>query len=468
MIKLQQIVRTILKESGIRGINVLAKNNKEADLYFHQDLDGVTSAIGMKAYLEKYGVKVARAIHIQYGGREYSAPKPKPGRMVVLVDFSHGKPNVTIHTDHHQIQHGVEKDTVGKFKTKPSNIETISQEISPSDIFPTEDIKLISTIDSADFANQNISIDDVINTAFTFDKSKTLLKNKYAMGLVTNLVLLAFKSKPNFMERVVMEAKPSLTSIYTVAMDIARKNGYKPEDLDIPQAFYIRSQRPEVKQRRIKNSSDIKQLKDGEYGMVGNTVVQYGFGDLKGGGYDRYIIFKMNPNAEFVVRATANGTVQAATNPFKKGRSPINLGQMASDILAKYKNYLQKRILTFSELKKAMESDIEKHGTDESFGFTMSDLTSLFGGVAKGVPSGKELDSLKKIAEKQYRYLTDSEKKQLNVISVNGYDFIKRQSGGHRDITNIAGINLLGPEYGDLIKTLLSDFAFALKDAKLE
>lgn len=468
MIKLKHIVKAVLNESGIRNINKLAEKHKEADLYFHQDLDGVTSAIGMKAYLAKYGIKVVRAIHIQYGGREYSAPKPKPGRMVVLVDFSHGKPNVTIHTDHHEIQHGVTPDTAGKFKKKPSNIETISQEISPSDIFPTDDIKLISTVDSADFARQNISVDDVISTAFKIDKSRSLMKNKYAMGFVTNLILLAFKSKPMFMEEVVMKANPSLTSIYTVAMAIARKNGYKPEDLDIPQAFYIRSQRPELKRKNLKSASDIEKLEDGEYGMVGNAVIQYGFGDLRGGGYDRYIIFKHNPDAQFVVRATANGTVQASTNPFKKGSSPFNLGQIASKILDKYKSYLQKKVMTFAELKKAMEYDIEKHGSDDSFGFTMDDLIALFGDVAKNLPTSGMRGKLEKIAKKQYRYLTDAEKKQLNSITVNGYDFIKKQSGGHRDITNIAGINLLGPEYSGLIKKLLSDFAFTLKDVSLQ
>ena len=184
MVKLKNILKELrLVESGIRDINRLARENKEADLYFHMDLDGVTSAIAMKAYLEKYGIKVVRAEHIQYGGREYAAPKPTPGHMVVLVDFSHGKPNVTIHTDHHETQHGVEKGTASKFKKKPSNVETISQEISPSDIFPSDDIKLISTVDSADFARQNISVDDVLKTSFKLDKSQGVLKNKFAMDL---------------------------------------------------------------------------------------------------------------------------------------------------------------------------------------------------------------------------------------------------------------------------------------------
>ena len=44
--------RRLLNESGIRDINQLLKRYKKAKIYFHQDLDGVTTAIAMKKYLE--------------------------------------------------------------------------------------------------------------------------------------------------------------------------------------------------------------------------------------------------------------------------------------------------------------------------------------------------------------------------------------------------------------------------------
>ena len=44
----------LLKESGIRGMRELAKRYPKAKIYFHQDLDGVTTAIGMKNYLEQH------------------------------------------------------------------------------------------------------------------------------------------------------------------------------------------------------------------------------------------------------------------------------------------------------------------------------------------------------------------------------------------------------------------------------
>jgi hypothetical protein len=469
MISLSKLLKEVfLTESGIRDIRRLAKENNKADLYFHMDLDGVTSAIGMKAYLEKYGIKVVNVEHIQYGGREYSAPKPTPGHMVVLVDFAHGKPGVTIHTDHHEAQSGVERGTASSFKKKPSNVETISQELSPNDIFPNEDIRIISTVDSADFARQNIDVDEFIATAFKYDRSKSSSKNRIAMGFVANKVLLAFKNQPRFLEKIVMEANPSLISIFNVAMKNAKAAGLKPEDLDIPQAAYIHSQRPEVMQKDLTRNRDIENLENGNYGKVGNVIVQYGMGNLKGGGYDRYVPFKMNPEAEYMILGYPMGLVQASKNPFKKGVNQYNLGDIAMKILKKYKSYLDSKELTFREIKKKMESDIPTMGSNRSFGFTLKDLSALFGKEAKGIPTDEKKDLIDAIAKKHYHNLTEEEKQKLETITVSAYDLIVKQSGGHKDITNISGISFLGKDSVEFTKRIMHDLAKELKNAKLQ
>ena len=51
-------MKKIIKESGIQDINKIAKRYAKAEIYFHQDLDGVVSAIAMKEYLENYDIKV--------------------------------------------------------------------------------------------------------------------------------------------------------------------------------------------------------------------------------------------------------------------------------------------------------------------------------------------------------------------------------------------------------------------------
>ncbi len=42
----------------------------------------------------------------------------------------------------------------------------------------------------------------------------------------------------------------------------------------------------------------------------------------------------------------------------------------------------------------------------------------------------------------------------LDYVSVNAYDIIKANSGGHPCITNISGINYLGKQGGDFLKRI--------------
>ena len=64
--------KRLIKESGIRDINAIANRYPKAEIYFHQDLDGVVTAIAMKEYLEKYGITVIDSHVIQYGDKEFS------------------------------------------------------------------------------------------------------------------------------------------------------------------------------------------------------------------------------------------------------------------------------------------------------------------------------------------------------------------------------------------------------------
>ena len=135
----------LLRESGLRDINQLKKRYPKAEIYFHQDLDGVTTAVAMKKYLEDNGIKVVGTHVIQYGEKEFAVKKNDAtgDTMPVLVDFAHGKPMFVIHTDHHDKQVGAEKGASKSFRQARSNVETISQIISPRDLFPSSDILLI-------------------------------------------------------------------------------------------------------------------------------------------------------------------------------------------------------------------------------------------------------------------------------------------------------------------------------------
>jgi hypothetical protein len=425
-------MKKLIKESGIRNINALAKRYPKAEIYFHQDLDGVTTAIAMKQYLENNGIKVVGAHIIQYGDKEFAVKKndAQGDTMPVLVDFAHGKPMFVIHTDHHDRQAGAEDTKSTSFRHSRSNVETISQVVSPKELFPSSDILLISTVDSANYAVNNISVDEVISYLFKLDKDKSLQKNKMLMGLVVNKLLLAFKNKPGFLETLVMHCTPSLLNILHTIKQIMVEKGYaKPEQLEVNKDEYVKS---------MQTNPNVK--------VLGNIIVQYGGGSMfKPGSYDRYTPFKNNPEADFIVIAWPLGLVQASCNPFKSERQlkGVNLGEIAQEVLSKWEGQLKEREIPLSTIKWISESS--KDFNPESTGFTFKDFVALYGKEFKNKKDGKkELIHIGQMMDKPFSELSEKDKEMLDEIKVNAWDFIQANSGGHKCITNISGLNFMG------------------------
>jgi hypothetical protein len=420
----------LLNESGIRGIRELARRYPKAKIYFHQDLDGVTTALGMKHYLEQNGIKVVDAEIIQYGSKEFAIKKldAEGDTMPVLVDFAHGKPMFKIHTDHHDTQAGAEETKATSFKASRSNVETISQTISPKEIFPSDDITLISTVDSANFVPYEITPEMIMNYLFKYDKNESLKRNKMMMGLVTNKLLLAYKNKPRFLEDIVLNANPSLLSILNNIRKQVEEKGYaKPEDMIQNQKAYIQ-----------------KRKEDPSVKVYGSVITQYGIGSAsKAGSYDRYTPFRNNPDADFLVTAFPMGMVQASCNPFKQDRAlkGVNLGEIKDEVLQRFEQELKNQKITFGDLKRVSEFDAER----ESVGFTFKDMMAIYGDVPSFKMDGgsKLAEILNNISDRLYRNLSDKQKSLLDRVSVNGLDVIKANSGGHKCITNISGINFI-------------------------
>jgi hypothetical protein len=419
-----------ITESGLRDISALAKRYPKAEIYFHQDLDGVTTAIAMKKYLEDNGIEVVGTHVIQYGDKEFSVKKNDAtgDTMPVLVDFAHGKPMFVIHTDHHDRQAGAEDTKSTSFRSSRSNVETISQIVSPKDLFPSSDILLISTVDSADYAKYDITPDEVVNYLFRIDKDKSLQKNKMLLGLVINKLLLAFKNKPGFLESLVMDSQPSLMSILTNIKDWMKKtNAPTPEDLQ-------------------KNAEAYKESMKGYPKVEDNVIFQYGGGSMfKPGSYDRYTPFRNNPDADFLIMAWPLGLVQASCNPFKKERElkGVNLGEIAQEVLGKWEGQLKQRTIPLSTIKWISESS--KDFGPESVGFTFKDFKALYGDKFTTMENGEEvLDHIQEMMETPFTELPEEHKEMLDKIGVNAWDLIQANSGGHKCITNISGLNYLG------------------------
>ena len=426
-------MRKVLKESGIQNIKNIANRFQKAKIYFHQDLDGVTTAIAMREYLDKYGIETVDCEVTQYGSKEWAISKPDSDDIMgVLVDFAHGKPMFTIHTDHHDSQAGVEAGTSKNFRPSRSNAETMSQIVSVGDLFPNEDILLISTVDSANFASQDISIDEVINYLWKIDKDTSLQKNKMLLGFVCNKLLLAFKSKPGFLEELVMKSTPSLLNILlNIKRIMIEKNYPGVEKLQKHKDIYI---------NKMKNTPLVK--------VVGNIIVQYGGGDMYlPGSFDRYTPFKNNPDEDFFVISWDMGLVQASCNPYKKERAlkGIDLGKIGDQVLLKWKSKLMEKPVSLSTLKWVSENSKDFH--EKSVGFTFKDFVAIYGNEFKTIDNGREwLTIIGETMSKPYYSLSKEERELLEKINISAWDIIDKNSGGHSCITNISGLNYLGKD----------------------
>lgn len=426
--------KLIIKESGIQNINKIAEKYKKAKIYFHQDLDGVTTAIAMREYLAKYGIKTVDCEVTQYGSKEWAIKTPKSDDVAaVLVDFAHGKPMFVIHTDHHDSQAGVEKETAKNFRPSRSNAETMSQIVSPRDLFPNEDILLISTVDSANFASQDISVDEVINYLFRLDKEASLQKNKMAMGFVCNKLLLAFKNRPGFLEELVMKSTPSLLNILHNIKNIMIQKRLTPvEKLQQNKDSYI---------KQMANSPTVK--------VMGNIIVQWGGGDMYlPGSYDRYTPFENNPEADFIVIAWGDiGMVQSSCNPYKKDRAlkGVNLGDIKDKVLSRWESQLKSKYVSLSTLKWMSENSREFN--EESVGFTFKDFVAIYGEEFKTIEDGRELlINIGNAMTKPYTSMSNKEKELMENVNITAWDIIDKNSGGHKCITNISGLNYLGKD----------------------
>ena len=423
-------MKKLIKESGIRDINRLKKEFDDVIIVTHMDLDGVVSGIGMKYYFQNQGFNVIDAQIIQYGDKEWSLKKSDPDKKILycLCDFAHGKPMFTVHLDHHDSQAGVEAGTSTSFRQSRSNIETISQIVSPKELFPNDDIMLISTVDSANYAVNNITPEQVMSYLFKIDKNSPLKKNKMMMGLVTNKLLLAFKNKPGFLERLIMECTPSLLNILLTIKKIVQEKGYADtSQLEKNKEDYVSS---------MKNHKNVE--------IVGNIIKQYGGGSMfKPGSYDRYTPFRNNPEADFIVIAWPMGLVQASCNPFKESRAlkGVNLGVIKDEVLSKWESQLKSREIPLSTIKWVSESGMNV----DSVGFTFKDFVALYGDKFKQMDSGRKLlEILGEIMTKPFKSLSPKQQELMDKITINAWDLIQSNSGGHKCITNISGLNYLG------------------------
>ena len=489
----------INEEVGLRNLRDITKGHKECEIWFHKDTDGLASAICMKEFLKNYyQIKMVDCHIIQYGGLEYSVKSGKEGTLKVICDFAHGKPMFHIHLDHHDKQTGA-ADSSTHFKSARSNAETISGEISYSDIFTPQEIELIRTVDSANFLTYNIKPEDVQNALFKYEKSESAAKNRFMMGFVVNRLLLAYKNKRltvksldgkrNHINRNILEclALDSTASLYSMFNNLrhyisSAKTNDKAGKLATPEEItknltdYIERMKtykfiedpdsgevteydPTSGRHQFLSKKGAKIGTGVHYDEEFNIISQYGGGSLfKPGSYDRYVPFKNFPEANFICIVWPMGLIQVSCNPFKEKKlKDINLGEVAKEVLAKHEPLLSKYYISLESVKREFETSqdwkqmqkAEGEGY-EGVGFRFSDLKAFYEDCVfkKEEKSIIKVDikaevGLEKAMNTIYSDMTEGDKQLLNGLKIPVWELIIRNSGGHPSISNISGLNFL-------------------------
>jgi hypothetical protein len=490
----------IKEEVGLRDISKFAKLYKKAEIYFHKDLDGVTSAIAIKEFLKNYyQIETVDCHVIQYGGLEYAIKNHKEDNLSILVDFAHGKPMFKIQLDHHDKQFGSEDTKSTYFKPARSNVEIISGEISYNDIFNQQDIELIKTVDSANFLKYNIKPEDVQNSIFKYQKSETAKKNRFMMGLVVNRLLLAYKNKRitvksldgkrnhinrNILECLVLDSAASLYSIFNnirhyinnaVTNDKSGKLA-SPEEISNNLSEYIEKMKNyrfiEDPDTGDVHQYDPKNIRHEYLSKIGANVgkgihfdekykiiLQYGAGSVfKPGSYDRYVPFRNFPDADFICIVWPMGLIQVSCNPFKEKKlKEINLGEIAKEVLSKHEILLKKYYISLESIKKEFETSQDwkqmknSEGSDyKGVGFKFSDLKAFYSDCIFEKNGENivnvDINGNSKLSEAMDTLYDNLNKEQLDYLSklkIPAWELVIRNSGGHPSITNISGLNLL-------------------------
>jgi hypothetical protein len=435
--KMEKNPSTVANKSDLTDVVGKSRN---CEMYFHKDLDGVTSALAMKQILKgQYQIETVDCHTIQYGGLEFAVQPPKEGNLAVLVDFAHSKPMFTIATDHHQEQVGAEDTSSTYYKHSRSNVETISGEIAKQEIFPQRDIEFIQTIDSANFQKYGINPDNLHQSFFVLDKSEPIEVIKFKMGFVVNRLLLAYKNKRiscksldgkrdhinrNLLECMVLDCSPNLYSMY---------NNLK---------HYISNAKTTDKLGRLATQDELsinlgnyiqrmKTYKDKSYDEDYKIIQQYGGGDMmKPGSYDRYVVFKNSPESEFLCIIWPMGLIQVSCNPFKEKKlKDINLGEIAKEVLGKYESVFKRYFVSLEAIKQVYETSQDWKNMQkaigeeyEGVGFKYSDLEAFYMDCIYNKQE-KVVNILNKVVEIDFRSNSEKYEDIDVIIDFNGKKF---------------------------------------------
>ena len=443
-------IENVLKNWHEQKVNV--------DLYFHRDLDGVTSAIAMKKWLEKFDIEVEDAHVIDYASIDYDVPITSPNKKVVL-DFANAKWWADLQIDHHIHE---DKDSWNEdnhiFVESPSMLDFLNSCLDGKDKFQENEVEVVNIIDSGDYFSLNISPDEAASVLFRSDSSVSKEKNFQRLLLSINTLVLSCRNIPNFLSNIVKACEPSFESIYkclTIYMKAVHRN---KDSIANRHDKYLQNQKNNVVNYKSKNGID--SLENGQsfcYDEGENrngTIYQFGGGNMRNGGYNRYTAFKIFPDAEWFCMGWDFGIVQLSSNPFREF-VPFSVPRKTAkdvydEIMKIYLPKLSKKYTTLYDIKDFFEKNITKRGLTNAVGFRSEDMKLFF--RIFNIP--KKLNT---ILDSYYAYEIKNNfqlYKELKDYKISLDKIISVMSGGHENIMTFSGLNFYGnPD--KLIKSIM-------------
>ena len=212
-------ISTYLTESGIR----IPKDAKAAKIIFHQDMDGVFSAILTYRQLARQGIDPRNIVvePIQYGDNYAGAFNRRKGQMIALVDFARlpeGARHPDFWSDHHQgPPEGKKSERGGRTGATeyPSETEHLAT-IYASGLADHTTIAAISGIDSAKYSH----LEDVINLPKDFRSAGRMER----LAILSNALLTSTRVLDNraALSHLIKTTNPSLVAFYNNLLQVVR------------------------------------------------------------------------------------------------------------------------------------------------------------------------------------------------------------------------------------------------------
>jgi hypothetical protein len=207
----------------------------------------------------------------------------------------------------------------------------------------------------------------------------------------------------------------------------------------------------------------MKTYKDKEFDSEYKIIQQYGGGDMiKPGSYDRYVVFRNTPEADFLCIVWPMGLIQVSCNPFKEKKlQDINLGEIAKEVLnTKYLKKFDRYYISLESLKMVYETSQDwvqmQRAIGEGYngiGFKFSDLEAFYIDCLFHKPADKVKNILDKVLEIDFAADRSEQYKNIKalinfenntyVFKVTDLDSIKSFVNGaiRGDISNWSPIN---------------------------